>query len=107
MKSTFNNTYCVGYLCSDKKCVLCGLPNLLLPPAQVRNDKQVAVLLKSADSKGKLFSAYRPNTGQSTRTEKLSTVLEKYVKEGDLEEAEKWWNAQYQASSTICNHAFW
>ncbi len=98
-----------AYLCSgDKELFSCGLPYyLLLPPAQVRNDKQVALLLKSADSKGKLFSAYRPNTGQSTRTDKLSTVLEKYKKEEDFEEAERWWNTQYQASSTICTHAFW
>ena len=73
----------------------------------MRNDKQVALLLKAADSTGKLFSVYRPNTGRGPRNEKMSTVLEKYRKADSLDEAEKCWNAQYDASTTVCTHAFW
>lgn len=70
------------------------------------NDKQVSVLIKATDSTGKYFQVYRPNTGRQASTEKLPKILKKYEK-AEMEEAEKWWNAQYESSSTICNHAFW
>ena len=73
---------------------------------QVCNDKQTAVLVKTADAAGKYFLLYRPNTGKSGKMEKLSTILKKYEKV-DVPEGKKWWNAQYQSSLETCTHAFW
>lgn len=73
---------------------------------QVCNNKVTVVLLKSADSSGKLFNVFRPNTGRQGRTEKLSKLLKKYKSIG-MEEGRKWWCAQYNSSINTCNHAYW
>ena len=52
----------------------------LLHQLQVRNEKQVAVLLKASDSSGKQFIVYRPNTGRQFKAEKLSDLQKKYSK---------------------------
>lgn len=62
-------------------------------------------MIKMADTSGKYFLLYRPNTG-SGRMEKLNKVLKKYDKV-DVEEGKKWWTAQYESSLDTCNHAFW
>lgn len=77
-------------------------PDLFL---QVCNNKQTAVLLKSADSLGKFFVTYRPNTGKGSRSS-IKHLLKKYEKVG-TEEARKWWVAQYESSLTVCTHAYW
>ena len=64
----------------------------------------MAVLLKVADPSSSLFAVHRPNTGRQAHSEKLKVLQKKYTK---VEEAEKWWNMQYQSSLSVCSHAFW
>ena len=72
----------------------------------MRNDKQVAVLLKVSEPSSNLFMVYRPNTGLQLRAEKLKTLLKKYSKV-EPAEAERWWTEQYETSVSVCTHAFW
>ena len=69
------------------------------------DDKHTAILIKALDSSGKHYQVYRPNTGRQGKTEKLSSLLKRYTKVG-TEEAEGWWNKQYEHSITTCQHAF-
>ena len=69
------------------------------------DDKHAAILIKALDSYGKLYQVYRPNTGRLAKTEKLSALLKRYTKV-KVEEAEGWWNKQYESSMTTCQHAF-
>ena len=69
------------------------------------DDKHTAILIKALDSSGKLYQVYQPNTGRQANTEKRSTLLKKYTKV-KMEEAEGWWNKQYESSMTTCQHAF-
>eukprot|EP00731_Ephydatia_muelleri_P023466 Em0015g1049a len=73
---------------------------------RVRNEKQVAILVKISEPSSKYFLVYRPNTGLQAKTEKLSDLTKKYIK-ADEPEAEKWWNHQYDTSLSVCVHAFW
>ena len=69
------------------------------------DDKHTAILIKALDSSAKYYQVYRPNTGRQVKTEKLSALMKRYTK-AKLEEAEEWWNMQYNNSMTICQHAF-
>lgn len=66
----------------------------------------MAVLLKVAEPSSSLFAVHRPNTGRQARSEKLKLLQKKYSKV-EPEEAEKWWNMQYESSVSVCSHAFW
>ena len=72
---------------------------------QVYSDnKHTAILIKAVNSSGKFYQVYRPNTGVG-KTEKLSSLLKRYKKVAN-EEAESWWNIQYDNSISTCQHAF-
>ncbi|CAH1801640.1 unnamed protein product [Owenia fusiformis] len=66
----------------------------------------LAVALQGGRKKEKLYSVYRPSTGLQLRTESLSEIKKKYRKVY-IDEAQPYWNDQYQASATTCNHAYW
>ncbi|KAL3856506.1 hypothetical protein ACJMK2_011256 [Sinanodonta woodiana] len=72
--------------------------------------RKFAILAVYAGSKNKkkekLFSVYRPNTGLQARQETLDEFQKKYKKVLP-ETAQKWWEEQYNASSTMCTHAYW
>ena len=65
----------------------------------------MAILIKGLDGSGKHYQVYRPNTGRQGKTEKLSALLKRYTK-ASLEEAEGWWNKQYENSMSTCQHAY-
>ena len=69
------------------------------------DDKHTAILIKALDSSSKYYQVYRPNTGRQIKTEKLSSLMKRYTK-AKVEEAEGWWNKQYDNSMTTCQHAF-
>lgn len=50
---------------------------------QVRNEKQVAILVKVSEPSSKHFLVFRPNTGLQAKTEKLSDLTKKYIKVGE------------------------
>ena len=69
------------------------------------NNKHTAILIKAFDSSSKYYQVYRPNTGRQVKTEKLSSLMKRYTK-AKVEEAEGWWNKQYDSSRTTYKHAF-
>ncbi|CAL4135387.1 unnamed protein product, partial [Meganyctiphanes norvegica] len=89
---------------------------------QVRNNKKTAILAldvatgrkkneKSPEKKehtveSKIFAIHRPNTGLQMKHESLDELMKKY-KKTSLEDAKKFWEAQYVASVTTCSHAYW
>ena len=83
---------------------------------QVRNNKRTAILAIQSDSKKKnldpkakkekLFTIYRPNTGQAVKLETLSNLRKKF-KKVQCDEAEASWNQQYNFSASKCSHAYW
>ena len=83
---------------------------------QVRNNKRTAILAIQSDSKKKnldpkakkekLFTIYRPNTGQAVKLETLSNLRKKF-KKVQSDEAEPSWNQQYNFSASKCSHAYW
>ncbi len=73
---------------------------------QERTNKLTIVLLKAADSSGKMYSVFRPNTGRQGKVDKLTILLKKY-EPATPEEAKKWWSDQYDSSLETCIHAYW
>lgn len=82
---------------------------------QARNNKNTAVLCVAVQTNSKkekltkkdlMFQIYRPNTGLQLRLESLAEIEKKYRKV-ESTEAESWWRAQYQASRSVCSHAYW
>ena len=83
---------------------------------QVRNNKRTAILAIQSDSKKKnldpkakkekLFTIYRPNTGQAVKLETLSNLRKKF-KKVQADEAEPHWNQQFNFSAGKCSHAYW
>ncbi|KAL8581237.1 hypothetical protein ACOMHN_038337 [Nucella lapillus] len=74
-----------------------------------RNQKHTAILvaLQGRNKKGeKVYHVYRPNTGRQPRTDTLADIKKKYKKVMP-DEAEKWWQAQYDSSATQCVHSYW
>ena len=69
------------------------------------DDKHTAILIKGLDNSEKLYQFCRPNTGRQAKPEKLSALLKRYTKV-KVEEAEGWWNKQYDSSMATCQHAF-
>ncbi|XP_067135258.1 protein strawberry notch homolog 1-like isoform X1 [Centruroides vittatus] len=81
---------------------------------QTRNNKKTAVLavedsarrVKDKRERDKLYRIYRPNTGLQAKQETLTDLKSKYRK-ATPDTAQKYWNDQYDASSTVCSHVFW
>ena len=59
-------------------CSLMEVFFFLMSSIQLRNDKLVAVMLKSADD-GKSFFVHRPNTAVQSRPEELTSLRKKYT----------------------------
>lgn len=87
---------------------------------QVRNGKQTAILAtvietnvaNEKSTKGKqgkekeMYNVFRPNTGLQFRQESLAELEKKYKKVG-IDDAQKPWTDQYEASVNTCSHAYW
>lgn len=71
-----------------------------------RNEKLVAVMLKISEEGSKSFLVHRPNTGVQSRPEELKSLKKKYTL-STPEEAEKWWNLQYDVTLSNCSHSYW
>ena len=56
------------------------------------------------NASGKFYQVYRPNTGVG-KMEKLNSLMKRYKKVTN-EEAEHWWNDQYDGSLSTCQHAY-
>ncbi|XP_052798983.1 protein strawberry notch homolog 1-like isoform X2 [Mya arenaria] len=56
--------------------------------------------------KEKLFTVYRPNTGLQPKQETLEEIKKKYKKVLP-EEAQRYWEEQYNMSANTCSHAYW
>ncbi|CAG0894216.1 unnamed protein product [Darwinula stevensoni] len=80
---------------------------------QVRNNKTTAILAVLSSGAGKTkhkneryFTIYRPNTGRQMKQELFGELIKKYRK-AKPKEAKPHWNEQYEASITVCSHAYW
>lgn len=87
---------------------------------QIRNGKQTAILATAIEtnvsnekqSKGKqgkekeMYNVTRPNTGLQFRQESLAELEKKY-KKVTIDDAQKPWTDQYEASVNTCSHAYW
>uniref|UniRef100_A0A0A9Y5M8 Protein strawberry notch n=2 Tax=Lygus hesperus TaxID=30085 RepID=A0A0A9Y5M8_LYGHE len=102
---------------SDRWSQLTGAKEGFYLSHQIRNGKQTAILAEALDStstgkpvkegkKDQLYTIYRPNTGLQLRQETLGELEKKY-KLVAKEEAESHWKEQYDASETVCSHAYW
>jgi len=100
----------------EKWAELTGIDEGFYVANQVRNNKRTAILAIQSDSKKKnldpkakkekLFTIYRPNTGQAVKLETLSNLRKKF-KKVQCDEAEASWNQQYNFSASKCSHAYW
>jgi hypothetical protein len=73
---------------------------------KVRNDKYVSVMLKVSKEGSTSYLVHRPNTGVQARPEDLKALLKKYEL-STPEDAEKWWDLQYQSTLAGCSHSYW
>ncbi|EDV22204.1 uncharacterized protein TRIADDRAFT_29150, partial [Trichoplax adhaerens] len=76
---------------------------------QTRNYKRVAVFIKQVITNSGAednFQIYRPNTGIQKKFERFTDILKKYRKSSKTA-AKSVWIDQYEASLTLCSHAFW